>query len=1066
MQKWSQLLAGRMLLLIAMVAGWQTAVSGAAHLPNAAAHIGTVVINRNDQFTTNVSVTLTLNAVDSGTGVAKMQFSNDNETWSVAEKYRTNKVWLLVDDGSYPAKMNTVLKTVYTRFQDGAGNWSKAVSDSIVFARSSADVPRIREVWIAQHRPVDYDSGAAAGAKRNPYLIPVTTNEVAFDTLMNSLMTNYSAYQPQARWTTNATKTATNDTTLTIYIGAGVYETHGDCTAHGQALSWAPGNGWRIFGAGKDVTTLKAVDLRGGWAYRVNVIGGNGANGNLEIADLTLDANIHEGGTNMNGQYAQGIYFKGSNVQIRRVKVKNCGSHMTGAEPAAINMQTFGSQFGESNLILEDCDVGYPQYGNAYRPDAIVVSGVYGTDQTMRYYSNVVVRNCYVDGAAYDGNTAINPALLPATERAAQGVGVGGTWGAVVEDNLILNTVSGYYLDSASMHDLTIRNNHFRNVLYGVVVGLGTTTQQTRRIEDAFRLENNLVELDPHFYTKGDTYGTYGWRYCLNFTGDLKGPDDYIFNKLIITNNTFQFTDQRSPDTNVAGITAVFTGFRTTELVNNTFRGMSRPVTWDNGPACLLQQVDIAYPGRPAPLASHHNTRADGTIVESYPYVLDSSLPRPVVVEGEVISFPAPTLDGLPATVADGVPVTNALAGDGWFRWRTTAQDAGVYVVSFYDRTNRLHDPRRTLITVLDRVAPADPHYFANGLMAYWKFDETAGVNFGDTSGNGVNLTAAAPINAAFLTLGVDGYAPGKKAAHFNSRPTNVAELFASPSFSARLFGGFPVFYHPLLDKATILYHALSFSFWFKADTEPRRNQMIIHPNGPSGAFACEVMPGSITNDQKIGLRFATYDGSVKLTSPAGFPVSAWHQVVVVYDGVSVRMYVDATLAAEQALGQLPGFSSASALSFGGGWGGDGYVGGLCDVALWNRALSGTEIAQLYSQQMAGVNLAAAPIAPSALIAQVISGTTVQITWLDNSSNESGFVLQRSVDGTNFTTSATLPSNATAWVDTLPEPTGAYAYRVKAANSLGDSEYSGVAWVGQPSPTAPTRLRVLGVTAQ
>ncbi|MCC6821339.1 MAG: hypothetical protein IT579_11465, partial [Verrucomicrobia subdivision 3 bacterium] len=55
-----------MLLLIAMVAGWQTAVSGAAHLPNAAAHIGTVVINRNDQFTTNVSVTLTLNAVDSG----------------------------------------------------------------------------------------------------------------------------------------------------------------------------------------------------------------------------------------------------------------------------------------------------------------------------------------------------------------------------------------------------------------------------------------------------------------------------------------------------------------------------------------------------------------------------------------------------------------------------------------------------------------------------------------------------------------------------------------------------------------------------------------------------------------------------------------------------------------------------------------------------------------------------------------------------------------------------------------------------------------------------------------
>src|SRR6185369_14554841 len=137
------------LALVAASNGW-----AADHLPNAAAHIGTIVINNDDQFTTNSYVTLVVGAATNELGaVSQMQFSNDGNTWSVPEAYQSTTQWRLQDDGIYPLRMNTVLRTVYVRFRNGAGQWSKAVSDGIVLARSSVDLPRIKHVYIAQQRP-------------------------------------------------------------------------------------------------------------------------------------------------------------------------------------------------------------------------------------------------------------------------------------------------------------------------------------------------------------------------------------------------------------------------------------------------------------------------------------------------------------------------------------------------------------------------------------------------------------------------------------------------------------------------------------------------------------------------------------------------------------------------------------------------------------------------------------------------------------------------------------------------------------------------------------------------
>lgn len=88
---------------------------------------GTLKINNDAQYTNSKEVSLTITAQDNsgGSGVEKMQFSNDNIDWSSPlQNYTTSKSWTLPEgDGE---------KTVYVKFRDEAGNWSLSYSDSIL----------------------------------------------------------------------------------------------------------------------------------------------------------------------------------------------------------------------------------------------------------------------------------------------------------------------------------------------------------------------------------------------------------------------------------------------------------------------------------------------------------------------------------------------------------------------------------------------------------------------------------------------------------------------------------------------------------------------------------------------------------------------------------------------------------------------------------------------------------------------------------------------------------------------------------------------------------------------
>lgn len=109
-----------------------------------------------------------------------------------------------------------------------------------------------------------------------------------------------------------------------------------------------------------------------------------------------------------------------------------------------------------------------------------------------------------------------------------------------------------------------------------------------------------------------------------------------------------------------------------------------------------------------------------------------------------------------------------------------------------------------------------------------------------------------------------------------------------------------------------------------------------------------------------------------------------------------------------------------------------------------------------------------APRPPSALTLSVISASQINLSWTDNADNETGFEVERSTDGTNFTKIADLTSNTTSFNNTALNAATRYWYRVRAQNSGGASSYSNIAdaTTSQLAPVAPARLTATAISYQ
>jgi hypothetical protein len=82
------------------------------------------------------------------------------------------------------------------------------------------------------------------------------------------------------------------------------------------------------------------------------------------------------------------------------------------------------------------------------------------------------------------------------------------------------------------------------------------------------------------------------------------------------------------------------------------------------------------------------------------------------------------------------------------------------------------------------------------------------------------------------------------------------------------------------------------------------------------------------------------------------------------------------------------------------------------------------------------------PAAPSNLVATAVSSSQINLAWLDNASNEQGFNVEQSLNGTTFTQIASVGANVTGYSDAGLSPSTNYWYRVQAYNAFGSSAYS------------------------
>jgi regulation of enolase protein 1 (concanavalin A-like superfamily) len=84
------------------------------------------------------------------------------------------------------------------------------------------------------------------------------------------------------------------------------------------------------------------------------------------------------------------------------------------------------------------------------------------------------------------------------------------------------------------------------------------------------------------------------------------------------------------------------------------------------------------------------------------------------------------------------------------------------------------------------------------------------------------------------------------------------------------------------------------------------------------------------------------------------------------------------------------------------------------------------------------------PAAPTALSATGGAGR-IDLSWMDNATDETGFHFERSVDNVNFVALATLAADTTRYADTAVESGKTYYYRVRAVAGLAASAYTNVA---------------------
>jgi len=127
------------------------------------------------------------------------------------------------------------------------------------------------------------------------------------------------------------------------------------------------------------------------------------------------------------------------------------------------------------------------------------------------------------------------------------------------------------------------------------------------------------------------------------------------------------------------------------------------------------------------------------------------------------------------------------------------------------------------------------------------------------------------------------------------------------------------------------------------------------------------------------------------------------------------------------------------------------------------RAVSGSGASGFTLAAPITISAGNIPAAPTGLIATAAGSSSINLAWVDNSSDETGFLIERSTGGNSFVQIASVGATVTSYTDIGLDASTTYVYRVRAANNAGDSGYTlpasaTTAATAANAPATPTNL--------
>ena len=327
---------------------------------------------------------------------------------------------------------------------------------------------------------------------------------------------------------------------------------------------------------------------------------------------------------------------------------------------------------------------------------------------------------------------------------------------------------------------------------------------------------------------------------------------------------------------------------------------------------------------------------------------------------------------------------------------------------------------------VLDRGGGSSPYsnaVLSDGPSGYWRLGEKSGTTANDASGgdpgsykNGALLGQASllPADSANASVRFDG--------------TN--DYVAIPSSSS-------------LSPTS----KVSVEAWIKPNALPSTGNFASIASKPE-SYSLQF------NGPRLEFTIIQSGTRRRLQAPAGaIAVGQAYHLLGTYDGIVQRLYINGT---EVASGLLTGAITANSnplniASWNGG--SEPFNGTIDDVAVYTSALSAARASAHYQAANGGPPPDPTVKDPSGLEASAVSDTRIDLKWVDNSTNEGEFLIERDTSaGFGSPTTMGAWANSTTFSDTGLSPSTTYYYRVRARNATDSSGYSNTASATTQAP--------------